>query len=204
MRYKPAHRQQTRERILRTAAERFRAGGLETVGVADVMKAAGLTHGGFYKHFTAKDELVGEALQFAFEEVSSQLLASTQGLSRSEALRSVIEFYLSEQHMTHPGNGCAVAALGTELARMDPRVKSVVSRALDAYAARLSPLMPGNTESERRAAFLVLFPAMAGCIMAARSHTDKTTQRQILEGGRSWLTRAFCDSESQHTKGEAQ
>jgi TetR/AcrR family transcriptional repressor of nem operon len=82
--------------------------------------------------------------------------------------------------MLHPDLGCALAALGTEMARMAPDTKAAVSKALDAYADRLSYLMPGKTRAQRQAAFLVLFPSMAGCIMTARAHADRECQLQIL------------------------
>lgn len=194
MRYHVKHKEESRARILDSAAKQFRAGGVETVRVADVMNAAHLTHGGFYKHFADKDELLHEAIRTALIEVSAQLAQLTEGLSRNEALRTVIHFYLSEEHLQRPELGCALAALGTEMARMSQPMKRQVSMALDAYAERLSYLMPGNSEEERRSAFLVLFPSMAGCLMTARAHDSPKRQQQILLAGRAFFTNAFCGS----------
>jgi TetR/AcrR family transcriptional repressor of nem operon len=94
--------------------------------------------------------------------------------------------------MLHPDLGCALAAMGTEMARMPRGMKLAVSKALDAYAERLDFLMPGETAAQRSAAFLVLFPSMAGCITAARAHASKERQRQILAAGRSFFERSFC------------
>lgn len=192
MRYPLKHKAQSRERILDAAAKQFRAGGTELVRVADVMQAAGLTNGGFYKHFADKDQLLREAIRTALSQVAAQLRTLTRGLSRSEALRKVIGFYLSEEHMRNPGLGCALAALGTEMARMPAPMKREVSRALDAYAEQLDFLMPGDSVGERRAGFDVLFPSMAGCLMTARAYSNKQRQLQILATGRRFFEQAFC------------
>ncbi len=200
MRYHVKHKEESRARILDSAAKQFRAGGVETVRVADVMNAAHLTHGGFYKHFADKDELLHEAIRTALSEVSAQLARLTEGLSRNESLRTVIHFYLSEEHLQHPELGCALASLGTEMARMPKPMKRQVSLALDAYAERLSYLMPGNSEEERRSAFLVLFPSMAGCLMTARAHHSPERQQQILLAGRAFFISAFCGSGAEQGK----
>lgn len=195
MRYPFNHREQSRGRILKVAAKQFRAKGSDNVRVADVMKAAGLTHGGFYKHFADKDQLLREAVETALMQIATHLRDLTGNLSRPEALRKVIDNYLSEEHMLHPDYGCALAALGTEIARMPREMKLAISQALDLYAARLDFLMPGETAAQRRAAFLVLFPSMAGCIMTARAHANKERQRQILAAGRAFFEQAFCSEQ---------
>ncbi len=192
MRYAIDQKERSRERILDVAAKQFRAQGGEAVRVSDVMRAAGLTHGGFYKHFADKDQLFREAVQTALGQVAAQLKELAGSLPRREALRRVIAAYLSEEHMMHPDLGCALAALGTELARMPAAMKAAVSEALDAYADRLDFLMPGESAGQRRAAFLVLLPSMAGCIMAARAHASRERQLQILAAGRAFFEQAFC------------
>jgi TetR/AcrR family transcriptional repressor of nem operon len=160
------------------------------------MKAAGLTHGGFYKHFSNKERLLQEAVEAALAQIGAQLKELAAGLSRGEALKRVIASYLSEDHMQHPDLGCALAAMGTEMARMPRGIKLGISKALDAYADRLDFLMPGQTAGQRRAAFLVLFPSMAGCVMAARAHASKERQKQILAAGRTFFEQAFCGAEA--------
>jgi TetR/AcrR family transcriptional repressor of nem operon len=113
MRYAAKHKVESRNRILKAAAKQFRTYGSETVRVSDVMKAAGLTHGGFYKHFSDKNQLLHEAIATALAQVSEQIAELTRGKSRVAALRQVIDFYLSEDHMRHPDLGCALAAMGT-------------------------------------------------------------------------------------------
>lgn len=192
MRYRSTHKQESRQRILEVAAGQFRSKGSDAVRVVDVMQAAGLTHGGFYKHFTDKDQLLREAVSMALDEVSERFRRLAGSLSRGEALKGVISVYLSEEHLLHPDLGCALAALGTELARMPFEMKLAIGEALDAYADRLDFLMPGETASQRRTAFLVLFPSMAGCIMSARAHVNQDRQRQILTAGRLFFEQNFC------------
>ena len=196
MRYSAEHKDETRERILRSAASQFRSDGTTGVSVADVMEAAGMTHGGFYKHFKGKEQLLSSAIEVALSDMSANIERMTTGLSRQDALTAVIDFYLSDEHVRHPELGCALAALGTEMARLPRRVKSQVSRALDSYASRLDFLMPGANEEERRSAFLVLFPSMAGCIMTARAYADGNRRGQILSGARAFFIRAFSGDAS--------
>jgi len=196
MRYSATHKEESRERILDVAAKQFRARGAEAVRVSDLMEAAGLTHGGFYRHWTSKEQLLQEALTKALAEISEQLVAIAGQLPREQALKKVIAAYLSEDHVRNPDLGCALAAMGSEIARMPKELRRVVSEALDAYADRLEFLMPGETVRERRAAFLVLFPSMAGCIMTARAHSSKLRQRQILAAGRALFEQAFCSRKS--------
>ena len=193
MRYGAEHKVESRERILNAAAARFRSGGTEAVRVIDVMRAAGMTSGGFYKHFTDKNQLLREAIKTALADMSGKIAKLTGGMPRQVALKTVIDFYLSEDHMLHPDLGCALAALGTEMARMAPAIKREVSKALDAYAERLGFLMPGQTRAEQQGAFLVLFPSMAGCLMTARAHASRKRQEQLLSGARLFFTQAFCN-----------
>ena len=122
------------------------------------MKAAGLTQGGFYKHFADKNQLLHEAIATALANLSEHISALTHGKPRIAALRQVIGLYLSEDHMRRPDLGCALAAMGTEIARMPTATKYEVSKALEAYADQLSYLMPGKNKEEQRNAFLILFP----------------------------------------------
>lgn len=200
MRYAIDHKDKSRSLIVRSAATQLRAKGVEAVRLADVMQAAGMTNGGFYKHFASKDEIVVEAIGSALSEVAEQLTSKVQGVPRQEALRAIIEFYLSEEHLQHPEHGCAIAALGSELARVPLRVKRRVSDALEAYEQRLSPLMPGDSDVQRRTAFLVLFSSMAGCLTAARAEANEQKRSKILSAGRTFFVWAFCGAEGKSLK----
>jgi len=171
------------------------------VSVVDLMKAEGLTHGGFYRHFKGKEALLIEAVEAALDQVASQLLNLTVHTPRHLALKRVIGFYLSEEHMAHPESGCALAALGTEIGRYPKRCRARIASALDGYRLRLQRLLPGETESERKAQFDVLFPSMAGCLMTARAQADPDRRREILQGARRFFGEAFCGGEHE-MKGE--
>lgn len=196
MRYGPNHKKLSRDRILDVAGRQFRAKGSEAVRVADVMLAAGLTHGGFYKHFADKDQLLREAIRTALDQIATRFQQLAESHSRPEALRTVIQTYLSREHMLNPDLGCALAALGTELGRMPAEMKQAVGEALDAYADRLDFLMPGDTAAQRRAGFLVLFSSMAGCVMSARAHASEARQQQILVTGRAFFEQTFCSDQT--------
>jgi TetR/AcrR family transcriptional repressor of nem operon len=189
MRYRTDHKDESHARILRAAAAQYRSAGTG-VSVADIMAAAGLTHGGFYKHFSDKDQLLQEAIATALTEIAERIESLTAGMTRPKALEAVIDFYLSEQHVRHPDVGCALAALGTDMARMSPAMKREIGKALDAYADRLGYLMPGDTADDRAAAFRVLFASMAGCVMTARALGSDQKRRALLANSRAFFTRA--------------
>ena len=109
MRYSEEHKANTRRGILQTAAREFRRDGGNAVSVAEIMKAEGLTHGGFYRHFKDKDALLIAAVETALRDVGDRLCQMTASLSGHQALERIITFYLSEAHMEHPEHGCAFA-----------------------------------------------------------------------------------------------
>jgi len=196
VRYDENHKEESRKKILLTAAREFRRHGAERVRIGDVMQAAGLTHGGFYRHFPDKDQLLVEAMSTALAEVSEQLQALTKDLPRHIALRKVIDYYLSEAHLQHPGSGCALAALGTDMGRLPRKSRLILEKTFQQYSDRLSPLMPGSDDAARRSAFDVLFPGMAGCLMGARAQASSDRRRALLEAARHFYIQAFCQAEN--------
>jgi TetR/AcrR family transcriptional repressor of nem operon len=195
MRYSSSHKTQTRERIVEQAARDFRARGLDGVGVAEIMKDAQLTHGGFYRHFASKEELYAESVAHSLDELGDLLLGLNANASRSERLRAVLAYYLSEEHCGTPGGGCPVAALASEIARQPDQVREAYQQALLNYQQRLQILMPGETEAARTAAFQQCFGAMAGALMVARSVVSPDMRRSILENMRSFLGTHFASAE---------
>ena len=144
---------ENRARILDAAAALFRERGFAGIGVADLMKAAGLTHGGFYGHFASKEELMARASERA-------LAGSLGGWRRlveqapDDALRRIVRSYLSEAHRDHPEQGCAVAAHGADVARQGSEVRASVAHGVGAHAALLaehaSEAVTGATEVTKR------------------------------------------------------
>jgi len=117
MRYEREHKTRTRDRIVRNAARKFRAEGLSGPGVASVMKASGLTVGGFYKHFRNKDELLTEAMAQGFAESNGNIRSALQHVPPEHKWKELVRLYLSTEHCDHPDTGCPVAALPPEIAR---------------------------------------------------------------------------------------
>src|SRR3979411_403724 len=115
MRYSENHKQETRARVLKVAAKTLREKGPDKLGVAEVMEAAGLTHGGFYAHFASKDDLVSQAIECASEQSRSRLAQTADKAPPGKKLRAVTDAYLSADHYKHPERGCLIAAIGPEL-----------------------------------------------------------------------------------------
>ena len=122
MRHSKAEKTKTHERIVAIASKRFREEGLAGIGIADVMKEAGLTVGGFYKHFSSRDALVAEAVGCALELWKRRVDAAASG-GPPVTYESLVDEYLSEAHRNHPGAGCPVGALAGDLARSDKRTR---------------------------------------------------------------------------------
>src|SRR5579875_2241360 len=119
MRYRPEHKAQIRQQIVSDASRRVRTQGLAGLAVAAVMHDAGLTHGGFYKHFRGKDELVLESLREGFREIADLLAQAAERSKPGQAWKAVVKFYLSPEHCEHAERGCPLAALAPELSRLD-------------------------------------------------------------------------------------
>ena len=176
-----AEKQKSHERILDAAARLMRERGIEATSVADVMKAAGLTHGGFYKHFPSKQALVAEAFRHAAEGLLSGAEAESapDGPARAEARARYVARYLSGEHAGDSGHGCPVAALGADLARDDGAARSEATRALERMAAILGPDTPGENDSG-----LALTALLVGTVTLARLADRPDLSARILEAGR--------------------
>jgi TetR/AcrR family transcriptional regulator, transcriptional repressor for nem operon len=191
MRYEPEHKTRTRDRIVRNAARKFRAEGLRGPGVASVMKASGLTVGGFYKHFGSKDELLADAIGEAFSESSEKIYSSLQNLPREDRWKELVRLYLSPEHCDHPDSGCPVAALAPEMARTKLAVRKRISGLIKDRAQRWVEFMPGRTTTERERNFLLIFTAMVGAVSVARILTDRADRETVLANVRDHLLQSF-------------
>src|SRR5262252_4848497 len=123
MRYQPEHKIETHRKIVKDASRRVRAEGLSGAAVSAVMKDAGLTHGGFYRHFGSKDDLLLESLREGFREIAATLAHAAEQLPPGEAWKAIVDTYLSLELCDHPGRGCPMAGLAPELARADKKMK---------------------------------------------------------------------------------
>src|SRR3954465_11552720 len=190
MRYEPEHKTRTRDRIVRNASRKVRAAGLSGSGVGSVMKASGLTVGGFYKHFRSKDELLADAVAQAFSD-SEKLYFSVQTVPREDRWKELVRLYLSPEHCDHPDSGCPVAALAPEMARAKLGVRKRISGLIKDRAERWVEFMPGRTAAERQQNFSVIFSAMAGAVSVARILTDPADRQKVLADMQDHLLRTF-------------
>jgi TetR/AcrR family transcriptional regulator, transcriptional repressor for nem operon len=168
---------ENRQRIVEIASRMFREDGFDRAGIDAIMKAAGLTHGGFYCHFGSKEELAAEA-------VISALKRSLEKQSRHETLSDLVHAYLTEQHWASRANGCAVAALGADIARQGNGVRSCVTAYLRALLDQIVHLMKGGSASGRRKRAITILCGMVGALTLARAVNDAALSQEILEAAR--------------------
>lgn len=177
---------ENRERILDTAATLFRERGFDGVGVADVMKAVGLTHGGFYGHFSSKDDLAAQALGRAFGS-ANQWLEEAKAAEPEAPLQAIASRYLSPLHRDDPGHGCPVAALGCDIARQGEASRQAATQGARAAIASLSSVMPGRSDEERRANALASYATLIGALVLSRMVEDKELSEEVLTAARAAL-----------------
>jgi len=188
MRYEPEHKTHTRDRIVRNAARKLRAEGLSGPGVASVMKASGLTVGGFYKHFRSKDELLADAIAQAFSD-TDMLYSALENVPREKKWKELVRVYLSPAHCDQADVGCPMAALAPEIARAKPSVRKRVSGLLKEH--RLLEFMPGASAAERERNFFIILSSMAGAVSIARVLTEPAEKKRVLDSVRDHLLRSF-------------
>ena len=178
---------ENRERIIQVAAKLFRERGFDGIGVADLMKAAGLTHGGFYGHFASKEDLAAEASGRALEELA-QYWSAVIEKAPDEAFSTIVNRYLSEGHRDAPGRGCLVAALGSDVGRQARTVRRVVTDGIQAFIGQLMQLVPGKSKAARRRQALADFAAMVGAVTIARAVDDPALSKDVLDAVASALS----------------
>ncbi len=172
----------TRERIVDAASATFRRQGIAATGLADLMAGAGLTHGGFYKHFASKEQVVAEAGARAIEQTSETIgAAMAQAMAKGDVpLRRAIDTYLTTQHRDHPESGCAFAALGPELAREGDAVRVAAGTGMER-------LIEVFGQGASRADAVVALSAMVGAMTLARLAPTEAVSTQILDLVRAHL-----------------
>ena len=190
MRYPSEHKQQTRQRIVRAAARRFRSRGTEGASIGTLMRDLRLTHGGFYRHFNNKEELFVEAFGESLEELSREVLSALEGVPPGGELQALINRYLSTEHSDDVAGGCPVAALATEVARRPPKTRAALLQILKNHTARAAKFIPGVSEEERERKARVLFSGMAGTLNMARVIVDERQRRQFLEDAKKFYLEA--------------
>jgi TetR/AcrR family transcriptional repressor of nem operon len=175
-----------RERIVETAARLFREKGYDGIGVSDLMKSAGLTHGGFYGHFDSKEDLLAEAASHALKK-SVERWEGYLAEDRSTALGKISDGYLNPQHCQNPEKGCSVTALGADIARLGPKARHALAEGARGQVAVLQQLMPGEDSAEQRRQALARYAAMVGAIVLARAVDDEALSLEILAAVKAGL-----------------
>jgi AcrR family transcriptional regulator len=183
MRYPAGHKEAVHERIVAAAANALRERGLSAVSIPELMRAIGLTHGGFYSHFESRDELVAAAIEAAGAQNAQKVFGEDVPLA--DALRT----YLSPEHVAHPEVGCVVAALGTDGTRQAKPVRrafaNVAKGLLRAIDRKLHPTARGAREPSDEA--LRLASTMVGAVVLARLADDPALAQRLLGAARRSL-----------------
>ncbi|QEH34634.1 HTH-type transcriptional regulator TtgR [Aquisphaera giovannonii] len=171
---------ESRGRIVKAAAREFREKGVVATGLADLMRAAGMTHGGFYKHFDSKDQLVAEAFADASEEMIGRMESQpTAG--------AAVAAYLSAPHRDNPASGCPLSAIGSELSRTDAKTRDAATAGFERLVDLLAARSPGK-DARRRA--LVAASTMIGALTMSRVVSDPELSSEILDEVTKGLTGA--------------
>jgi TetR/AcrR family transcriptional repressor of nem operon len=176
-----------REKILNVAGTLFREHGFDGIGVADIMKRAGLTHGGFYGHFGSKDELAAE--------ITARVLGNERWMERltgsaAPSFGDVVGGYLSPRHRDDIGHGCLFAALGADVVRQPRSVRRAFTEGLRARVEALRALLPGGSAKARRQKALATMAALAGALMLSRAVDDPEFSEEILNAAAATFGRA--------------
>ena len=184
---------QNRERIIEVAARLFRERGFDGIGVADLMKSAGLTHGGFYGHFASKEDLMAQACERALSGTlqTLQQLAETGG---AKALAAAASAYLSPAHRDSPGEGCALAALGAEAGRHGAPLRAAFTQGVRSAVDLLTRLVPGKSGRAKRERALATYASMVGALVLARAVDDAGLSEEVLQAVLKAVTRADSPS----------
>src|SRR5215831_18679575 len=191
MRYEPDHKARTHRRIVRNASRQLRAKGLNGPAVTTLMKASGLTHGGFYRHFASRDDLVVEAIEESLQELRDRLIGAAKEAGQEEGWKAMVRSYLSLERCDRADDGCPVAALAPDMARTRSALKQRIAAAILKLRQELLPFMPGRNTEEKATNFLAIFPSMVGAIAIARTMPDPSVRQRILNTVREHLLKSF-------------
>jgi TetR/AcrR family transcriptional repressor of nem operon len=191
MRYRPEHKAEIHQKIVKDASRRIRNEGITGAAVSAVMQDAGLTHGGFYKHFGSKDELLMESLSEAFRDIADRLAQAAEQSQPETAWKAIVKTYLSLEYCDHFEYGCPLTALAPELARIDQAMKPRIFEELKKYRSRMLPFMPGRRTADKERAFFAIFSTMVGAVEIARMLPEPVMREKVLASARDRLLRSF-------------
>ena len=179
MGHSKASKASTHARLVATAASRFKERGVDGISLADLMKDLKLTHGGFYKHFGSRDELVTEALELALTQ-SGQAMRERLFDGDSADIAGFVDFYLDEAHRDQRAGGCAVAALAGDAARKSTDVQAQFREQIERNLETLSEALGSRSAGESRAKAVLVLSALYGALIMARAVGDSPLSREVL------------------------
>jgi len=184
MRYSREHKQETHDRIVKKASVRLREKGAHGIGVADLMKEAGLTHGGFYAHFDSREALVIEAFAYAMDRSMEHWRKITGEASPEKRLALIAEAYLSALHRDNPGHGCSIPSLGAEIARESPKTRKAFAGKLDEMIEMMTDYIPNLPRKAARKQAIATLATMAGTMLLARIAGASELSDEVLKAGK--------------------
>ena len=185
MRYAENHKEETHRAILKVAAAQLRAHGPDRISVGSVMKAAGLTHGGFYAHFKSKDALLIAALHDTFDRSRRRVAKLLEGLPPRHALATYIDFYVAETHRDHPENGCPITALNSDMPRQSKKFKAAFESGVKLIIDSLAKRMSGAGIADADTLAPSIFATMAGAVSLSRTISDRALSNEFLSATRA-------------------
>jgi TetR/AcrR family transcriptional repressor of nem operon len=184
MRYSKDHKQETHARIVQKASVRLREKGAHGIGVADLMKEAGLTHGGFYAHFDSREALVVEAFAYAMDRSTERWRKLVKDMPPERRLAMIADSYLTRAHRDDLGHGCAVPALGAEIARENPKTRKAFAARLEQMIEMLADQIPDVSRAIARKKAMASLATMMGTLVLARIAGSGEFSDHILDAGR--------------------
>ena len=184
MRYSREHKLETHARIVKKASVRLREKGAHGIGVADLMKEAGLTHGGFYAHFDSREALVIEAFAHAMDRSNERWRKLAQATPPEKRLAAIVDSYLTTVHRDDPGHGCAVPTLGAEIARESPKTRKAFAAKLEQMIDMLATQISEVPRKAARKQAMAVIATMMGTLVLSRIAGSGEFSDEILGAGR--------------------
>jgi TetR/AcrR family transcriptional regulator, transcriptional repressor for nem operon len=184
MRYSKEHKQETHARIVKKASVRLREKGAHGIGVADLMKEAGLTHGGFYAHFDSREALVIEAFGYAMDRAAEHWRNMAAEIPLEKRLSTIVDSYVSAAHRDDPGRGCAVPTLGAEIARESAKTRKAFAAKLDQMIDLVADQIPDVPRKTARRLAMGTMATMMGAVVMSRVAGSGELSDEILASGR--------------------
>jgi AcrR family transcriptional regulator len=184
----PSRKEISHDRILEVASRAIRRSGYDGTGVADIMKEAGLTHGGFYAHFASRDALLAEAGSRACAESAALASRVVASAPPGQGVQAIMQAYLSPEHMAAIETGCPVSALGSEMPRQSPEVRHAATSHIKEMVDLIARQLPGWGQPQAHEQAMALLCALIGTTMIARAVDDPA----LSEALRAATMKQFC------------